>query len=111
MDTDAADPSTRIDEQRMRGIVPWLASVVVANAVGLALVGLVYAEPLDCSNPGLHESPNTLFGWCVALAASLVPVVVSIVVTRRRRRPLDIAVGVVAALCLLVWAWLLTPTC
>lgn len=66
---------------------------------------------MDCSNPEIHESANTAFGWTVAIVASALPVAVAALLAGGLRRKLPAIATAVALLGLVVWWWALDSDC
>lgn len=93
----------------------WFGSVLLFGVIGVVLAGREYREFMDCSNPELHESANTAYGWTLALLASLVPVGTASGLaqrlTDRDGRRLMVLAAAVAAGSLLVWWWALDKDC
>jgi hypothetical protein len=92
-------------------VLVWLASAVVAGVAGLFVVGATYREFMDCSNPELHESANTTFGWTVAVVASALPVAVATWLAGGPWRKLPALAFAIALLSLAVWWWMLDADC
>ncbi len=92
-------------------VLGWLASVVIAGGLGLLVLGATYDEFLDCSNPEIHESADTTFGWAIAVVASALPVGVACWLAGGPRRPLTALALATALVSLGIWWWLLDADC
>ncbi len=95
----------------MLQVFVWLASAVVVGGAGFLLVGATYDEFMDCSNPEIHESANTTFGWTVAAAASALPVAVATWLAGGLRRELPALAIATAMLSMVIWWWMLDKDC
>ena len=90
----------------------WFVMAVVCGVAGVVVLGRLYDEFLDCSNPEIHERANTPLGWSVAVIASIIPVAVAIRLAGRVRHRLVLLAVAAAALALAtVWPWVLDPRC
>jgi hypothetical protein len=92
-------------------VLVWMGVVVASGVAGLIVVGVAYDEFMDCSNPEIHQSADTAFGWVVAFAASVLPVAVAAWLSGGLRRRLPAVAIAVALLSLVAWSWVLKADC
>lgn len=92
-------------------VLVWLASVALFGCIGLVLVGTVYPEFADCSNPEIHQSANTTFGWAVAIVTAALPVAVAVWLAGGLWRRLPAVALAVALVTLVLWQWILDADC